>query len=276
MQNSKRLLTALLIALLLAPAQSWAAWAFVGSPGKVSNKASGTTLVLNVSAPGTTAGDVVCVCVAADNVQTTDGQTTLVSLGDQAGNTYTRLLEFTNGQGGAASGATASLHCGIQTTGLSTSQTITATFSSSITAKSMRTTEFSFGAGSTFSVSGSATSADDAVDPPSQTISSLASQEYLWLHCAAHEGPISDVATTSTNYTIMGDAQNSGTTGGSAVTNMSDFGEYRILTATTDTVDIGWAAADGAQVYVALLESAVGGGGASSCNVPIGLMGVGC
>jgi hypothetical protein len=198
------------------------------------------------------AGDILIVIIAKDNTGTTDGDFAEISgVSDSKGNTYTKAKEFTNGQGGAGSGATVSVWFSKITTALGTTDTVSATFASAITAKAMTLAEFSVAAGASLVVAASAATAGDAVSSVSTSITGLASQQYLFIAGDAYEGS-GATKTESTGFTAIPSA---GTTGGGAATNMMVFGAYQIATATGATYSPTFSAsADIAQVLIAFQE----------------------
>lgn len=238
------------------------AWSHNASfPIATSNKTSGSSISYPSVGPNVSAGDFVIVCVAKDNTQTTDGETSEVtSVTDSSGtNTYTKLKEFTNGQGAANGGATISLWGCVLATALTGGSGWTANLSGSVTAKAIMIDVYSIGAGSSVTVEGSATLANDNADPGSMTISGLTSQEYLFFRAIACENDNTGLGITpTTNYTGVS-ATGAGTTGGGNASNMSIKAERRIFTGTGDTSDpTANATFDCASVYVALKEASAG------------------
>lgn len=247
----KRLLAFILCLTLALPAQ--AAWSFLNGLGTANDKTSTHTSFTITTSAAAEVNNVIIVCTAWDNTDTTDLESTRISVSDAAGNTYTRAKEFTNSQGAAAAGATSAIFTSKVTTQLNSGSTITITSDTARVASAATAEEYSFTSTSTISVSGSATAADDGADPSSMTISSLGSQEYLWVHCLAAEGPGTDSNTESTNYTRDG---GSGTTGGGTASNMEVLAEHRVFTGTSDSVDMtsNTGDRDYTQTYVALKE----------------------
>jgi len=191
---------------------------------------------------------------AGDNLSGSDGDNSEhVSLVDDRSNTWTKLKEFTNAQAGAATGVTASIWMTQIATQVETTDNITLTFSSAITAKTLRVARFTVAAGKTFSLVGSASGAADAsLTGSNLTISSLANAEHLFLHLAGIEGPSADVYTSPTNYTA---SVQGGNNAGGAATNIVANSSFRILTATTDSAQgSNDTARDWASVYVAVDE----------------------
>src|SRR5215468_2817798 len=164
--------------------------AWTGGPGGFASntsKTAGTTLALAVPAFTWAVNDYVVVYIACDNTGTADGDNSEISsVTDTQSNAYTKLKEFTNAQGSAASGATAALYGSKLTAALGSTDTITITFANSVTAKAAAAECYSLGgAGNIVTVAGSATLATDGADPGAITISGLASQEYLFVACVA-------------------------------------------------------------------------------------------
>ena len=217
---------------------------------------SGTTLAITtgVLAP---VGGCIIVSTAWDNTDTADGETTRLSCTDSAGNTYTKAVEFTNGQGAAAAGATVAVFFTDVTVDLPVGGTITVTCDTARTVKvaAARWFDKTVRTNTTTAISYQ-TNAGDAADPASMTISGLPSREYLFFHAVGLEGLTTDVITYSTNYTSTnGDGTNNG---GAADTNMNVRSEWRVLNWTGDSVDMGVSVArDYAQVFIAFREENV-------------------
>lgn len=227
------------------------AFGALSNNGAGSNKAASTSVTNNLSATTASAGDLVIVRVALDNTSTVDAQTSEVSsiTDSVGGNTWTKYGEFCNGQGGAGSGATVSVWGTVLANAMSAA-TITANLANSVTAKAMRITSCTIGAGVTISVNSLQTLANDGADPGNMTISGLSSAEYLFIRAIAVEDPgVSLTPTASYN-----DTGSTATSGGGAATNMGIHGEYRILTGTGDSSNPTVVAADSASVYFALKE----------------------
>lgn len=230
------------------------AFGYVGGAGTANSNSSGTTLALTVSAT-IEAGNLALVLIAKDNFGTTDADHSEVSsVTDSAGNTYAKMLEFTNGNGSAGAGATNSIWASVLASQLSSGVgVITATFANAITCKAMLCHEFTVGAGSTLSVAGSTSNARDATSPGSLTVSGLASGEYLWVRGIASESDNFTGLTVTSGYATLGLAA---AIGGSSALSMASRGEYRILTATSSTSNPSLFNADHACVMVAIQEIA--------------------
>ena len=217
----------------------------IGTLGTGGSNTSNTTLVLTTSAAAE-AGNVVILTIAKDNVSTTDGNTTEVSsVADSSSNTWTKLREFCNGQGGANLGAVVSVwQCKVSTT-IASGGTITATFASAITAKAMSAWEFQ--TTGTLEIAGTPVDlANDAADAGSMAISGLASGEYLFFRGIAFEDTGSFTPTAS--FTAITAAAGGGVGGAS----MQVQGEFIILTGTGATSDPSNNSKDQAAVFFAL------------------------
>ncbi len=231
------------------------AWGITGTNFGTSEKVSDTSI--SVAVAGTSeAGNVLIVAVGIDNLTTTDGETTDVSVSDSQGNTYTRIKEQTNGNAAAAAGATVALFFSKLATALveGNGDTVTATIAGAVTAKGIGCFELTIGAGNVVSVAGSTSGVGDNADPAALTISDLASQEYLWLYAIALEGPNSDTWTPDADYTSQ---SGGGTSGGGAATNINLKLDARIFSSTTDTYDGSNSSnRDHAHAFAALKEAA--------------------
>lgn len=238
----------LLAVALLSPC--WGTFVTQGSIGTGNSKTSGTTVTVTTTAVAN-AGDLVVVIIGSDNTDTTDLETTHWTVTDSAGgNTYTRAKEFVNGQGAAAGGIEVGVYYSRLATQLASGGTITGTRDSAVTAKAMRGWRFTVG--DAVSVAGSGTLANDAADPGSMTISGLTSAEYLFLRAGALESDLGTV-TPTTNYTAI---PRTATTGNPEPSNAGCYGEFRIVTATTETSNPTVRITDNVSVFVAFQEGA--------------------
>lgn len=200
------------------------------------------------------AGNVLVVAIAKDNAASANGNTSEVtSITDAVGgNTWINAREFCNARGAANGGATSSLWYCKLASDMPSGTSITANFSASTTAKTVVAWAYSTSAGAVLGVAGNAADvASVAANPANQTISGLASREYLFIRALAVERS-SFSFTGTTNYTGFG---TNTTSGGVDDTNIEVACEFRILTGTGDTVTSNAGAFDTAAVYVALIES---------------------
>jgi len=253
-------LLGILFALLLAPlilsfseGQAWGAWGDLGSVCTNSSKTSGTTLVCNFG-PG---ADRRILCITGwDNTDTADGQTTRLSIADDQVNSWLKVGEFTNTNGGAAAdGSTVAAFISANTTG--TFYSITITSDTARIAKAVKCWLFTAGAGNSVSLAGTLQTSAGSGSAESMTISGLTSREYLFVRNIGYESNAGTTGLTATaSYTTMGIV---GTDGGGEASNMGVAGELRILTATGDTSDptfTGDTSHDDASLYFALQEAA--------------------
>jgi len=202
-------------------------------------------------------GDLVLACLASDNVQTTDGTSTLHStLTDNAGNTYTKIHEYTIGKGASNGGATCSLWRCTLTNAVTTSNTITFALTLSKTAKC--------GVGCVFTNSGGAVSvagtpqvlANSVADPGSMSLSGLSSKEYIFFRGIASETNSTALMTATAGFQRGHDV----TSGGGSAANMRAGYEWDIDTATGSTSDPTFSNLDHASIFIAV-EAAAGSGG---------------
>ncbi|MBI4085513.1 MAG: hypothetical protein HY432_03360, partial [Candidatus Liptonbacteria bacterium] len=170
------------------------------------------------------------------------------------GNTWTKGGEYTNGQGGAAAGATVSVWYSVITNTIPSGGTITATLGSAVVAKAMTAWEFDIDAGNTISVVAGTlqTLAVDGTQPGSMTISGLTSGEYLFVRGIGRESGGSSAFTPTASYTALTQAE-SATNG---IGGIRAGGEFRIVTATGETSNPGWDNRDMASVFFALRTEA--------------------
>lgn len=249
------LLLGMLVFTLTGVNEAQAAFAVGGATCTAQSKAAGTTLACTVATENLDAGNIAVLWFAGDDAATattTDHNSMLLtSVTDSALNTWTVHRCFTNVQTTAAeNGATTCIATSKLTTALVVGATITANFTTT-TAKAIVVKEFTIGAGNTIAVAGTPQDlANDGADPGSMTISGLANSEHLFVRSTALERE-DGIWTPTTSYTTSGCAT---TTGGGAASNMNICGEFRILTATSDTSDPTATNVDNASIFIAFDE----------------------
>jgi hypothetical protein len=241
----------LLCLLLCWPRPGQAATAHIGLIISDGNETSGASFTTSVAVAQLDAGNVGLVSVAVDNTGTTDADHGEVSsVTDSVSNTYKKLKEFTIGQGAAGAGITVSLWYTRASQNLTTSGTLTVSFSNTVTAKAVVMHEFTVG--NDLTVAGSSQTTKSGNDFGSLSVSGLATKEYLFYRVAAKETASNTQLTPTANYTAI-THRRSGANGTSSV---GIWGEFRILTATGETsnptLTVG---GDSASVMVALVES---------------------
>src|SRR2546425_4326733 len=230
-----------------------APFASVGSFCTANNNTSSQTWAFPTSA-ALTAGNLGVIVLATDNLTTTNGNTSdHLSIIDTAANTWTKAREFTNGQGTAAAGVTVSIWYSKVSTTLASGQNITADWigTSSITAKAVTCWQFTMGAAS-IAVETGADKADTGVDASGITLSGLPNIQHLFIRGTGAESATTTY-TASTNYTAFTHTSSTDVVG--STTSMGARGEFRILTATTDSTDpTASGAKDHASTMVALKQ----------------------
>lgn len=240
------------------------AFASVGSIGTGSEKTSDNSFAITTTATAEV-GNVVVVLVAIDNITTDPGaasaETTDITVTDSAGNTYTRAVEFTNGNTTAGNSVTAGIFYSQLTSQLGSGGTITINLSGNATAKGASAHEFTKDSGTTLSVVGKVTQpTDSSADVAAYSNSGLASKEYLFVH--VHGIEWTTASGTWGNDADYTDITGDGTSGGGNTTNIRVQGGFRIATLTGDEVDTSFdSSTDHAQALIALEEVAAGGGG---------------
>lgn len=246
----------ILLILFLFPLFTNGQLAAIANSNSGQQKAANSTMPLGASSTSTAVASnvLVVVTVAFDNTGGTDGDNAeVVSIisSDPGNITLVKAKEFTNGQGGAASGSTVSVWYGVTTGALSGAGGYTVNFSNTVTAKAGMVRYFSKGASTSIGVFTSSDLANDGADAGSITLSSLTNQEYLFIRACAIESNAA-TGTASTNFTNM--ATVTGTTGGGAAGNMWNQSEYRITTTTSQATDPTTGSADIASTMIAFYE----------------------
>lgn len=254
-----RFIRLLLMVGVLSTLPILAAFASSGNMGTGTSKTDGVTVAISSTAQTANVGDLVVILISADNVDTTDVETTHWSVADSTGsNTYTRIGEFVNGEGAAAAGVQVALFYSRLTAELAATSTITATTDSTIIAKAIRGWRFTTGA--SIAVAASATPANwDQASPGDMTLSGLASKEYLFFRAVAVESDNSVGGGAATSgWTGI---PRSGTSGGNEQSNVSTAGEFRVLTGTGETSSFAFSGGtqrDNSNWFAAFEEAAGG------------------
>jgi hypothetical protein len=197
--------------------------------------------------------------IGKDNDAIADGASTDVSsVTDTAGNTWEKLIEFTESPSGANTGACVSVWRARITTQLTTSDTVTANFANSCTSKTLGILNVQVAAGQTLNIAtgGSTTQGVNGSTGFSGSLSGLASKEYLFLLAQACEINSQTGGATSYTTTNMGNANT-----GTAATSIASRSHHRVLTGTGDTPTYtSPGTADKAFVFIALEEATPAGG----------------
>lgn len=229
-------------------------WSFVQHYGSTEEKFSASSMQVFSPVEAIPAGRVLICSIASDNVQTADGNSSLISsvVGSYSG-IFTKLGEYTNGQGAAGAGITVSVWARRVLEDIPGGyDTITINLANPTVARCAYVTIY-HASGSTLSVGAVQGSANDT-DPAEMTLSGLSNREWLLLRVDATEresfGYIS-----STNYTDLGTTT---TTGGDSESNVSIGSEYRVATVTGDTTNPTTGTPQSASLYIALSDEIIG------------------
>ncbi len=208
------------------------------------NKESSTSL--SVATSDCEGGWLVLFAVACDNLDGGDGDFGVVSsVTDTAGHTWTKIVEYTNGQGAAGAGVTLSLWYTIPPKPASFS--VTANFRAAVTAKVGATYQLKINRIDPVNIAAIQTRVDDGVDAGPLTLSGLENDWYYFLRFTALEG-VSGVTPTA-DWT---EALDFSTSGGTSDTNIALHTEVRGLTTTSATSDPTTAAADSVSALIAI------------------------
>jgi hypothetical protein len=233
----------------------------IGAAGTGTANTSGTSVTFTASAT-LEVGNTVVLCCAKDNTSTTDGETNeWGSVTDATGNTWTKLKEHCKSGGSAASGVTGAIYIsgtsgnGYKLTNQIANGGTISIATSSVVAKAVTGWEFTSTNGLEVASAYQTTTATGSSSPGSQSISGLASGEYLYLRLCAVERENVDL-TPTTNYTeitgIIADA-------GGSTDSIYAVGEFRIpASSTSNTSNPSLTQSpDSASIFVAFKERAV-------------------
>ena len=209
-------------------------------------KGSGTFCPLNSPSLGSTSRTWGIAAFASDNASGTDGFTNLHSgMTDSvpaSGNVYTKVYEYTNGQGSAAAGITLSVWIVLMPNGYSTNTNgIQVNLSTAVVAKAGFMSLYTIGSGNTLEHTSGAVAggAYDGVNLPSLSLSGLTNKEYLFLRMNAVERDgIVYTRDTANGWLWWNSNLVNGqtSTGGGATSNAGVSSEVRIAT-TTGAID---------------------------------------
>jgi hypothetical protein len=200
------------------------------------------------------------VCVlAVDNISTGGGETsdhTLVT--DDAGNTWTKQVEFSNAQGGAAS-CTVSIWTTVATAELSSGAAITFDILSNRTAWAATCKEFTISVGDELTQRDKVTRELDNAVPDSLDSGTVAAISHLWIHGIC--GETSDTGYSATSGWATFAFGSSTTSGGGSAGNMAARADYIIVSTTTENNNPNWAdAPDHARGMLAFEETTAAAG----------------
>lgn len=236
--------------------------AALGTMGVAAGFASNTSGALTTATTALAAGDFGLMIVATDNINTgsTDANNNEHTSVTGGTGTWTKLGEWANNNGGAASGVTVSVWL-FEASGTNAIGTVfTINFSSALVEKAVTMYAFSKAAGTSIVLDTTAspnpiTSAADASnDFASVSFSGLASVARLYFRGLGKEANSAIAITPSTNFTETGRTRSQ-----NAASAVIVRGEFRINTSTGETSNPTLAASgDTAGLFLALIESTSG------------------
>lgn len=223
----------------------------LGATGSSANNQA--TLVLTLAA-SVSKGDLMIVVVADDNrlgsADADGSEVSSVQANGSPATAFTKIIGWSNNNAAAQAGASCSLWAGIAKADLTTSNTITATFTSSTLsdATAMTARRFTYSSAGLLTVVGvgpTNTLSNDAADPGSLDATTV-NAEHLRIRGIGAEVGNNTSLTPTAGWTAW-DNGNSAATGTSA--EMCARAEHHISTGTSDASDPTYVAADCASVY---------------------------
>lgn len=228
------------------------AFAFVSRTLQGTNKtaSTGVGFTYNAALP---IGRLVILFYVTDNTGTTNGEYaanehTAVTCG--VGNIYTKITEYSFGNGSAGSGVTYSIWYSVLTVATATGTSLTLSFNGTVTAKACFVTNFTFDTTKTIAVAGFERLGSLNTTAPLLTCPGISSPCLLLRTCGIESTSVTP--TVDSGWTSIG---NIGTTGGSANTNVAHFAEYVVLNSTTDaTNQPSYGTADRVDIALTLYE----------------------
>lgn len=238
------------------------AFTSIGSLGSAASVSADQTSIVLTTSAACEVGHLALFFLACDNAQGLDiDEGAVASVADSGGNTWSKLIEFPNGQGLAQAGAVISLWYTIATAQINNGGTITATFSNAASRDAVACSAWEYSLGtSAIALAGSTSLAIDAGDIGQPiTLSGLASAAYLWIRAQAIEASGNNLGTQTSGWTKI--TASTASTGVVATSMVLD-GEFKISTGTSETSDpSGSAVRDSAAVLIALAEYTPAAGG---------------
>lgn len=181
------------------------AWGAFNACGTGGNVAASASEVHTIATNALAVGDVGIIYCCMDNLGTVDGWSNqLLTVVDSQGNQWWKLGEWLNTVGGVAGdGVASAIWASHITKALAiTTDTVTLTFSGSITAKAWAMQKSSVAAGNTFKrIAYSGLTIDASLTGPAHSISGLANVAHAALCLDGLEGPGSDTYTQDAAFT---------------------------------------------------------------------------
>lgn len=202
-----------------------------GSFVSVNNKTAATSLAIIPSAPAT-AGRLAVLLIATDNLSNVTASNNVLSIRDSQNNIWFKAGERSDGSAAGAGATIAMFYC-VPSTTIATTNSITASFNGSITAKAASGFIFNTTIQNPTPLTSSATGSQSTT-PGSLNLSNLTSGagNYLFFRGLAVEDTTTNLLTVTTAFTA---STANGTSGGGGATNMQVRGEFRIATTSSLT-----------------------------------------
>jgi hypothetical protein len=231
-----------------------------GSPtngGTGSNKSASAAVLSGNNGTAIAAGDILLVGVATDNQASADGATSEVtSISTNVGSeTYEKIGEYCNAQGGSNNGATVALFIAQAGAahGVGT-KNWTANLANSKTAKAIAVAKVTIGAGKVYLLEDIKVGVFDGTTPSVTPISGLSAVDHLFVVVTATEDPSASGSFTS--YSVF----NNQTSGGGSASNMGVKLNVQSINgiATGDSpAQVSYPSADGAYIFVSFKEQSI-------------------
>lgn len=226
--------------------------ASVGSGGSVNDTSNSGTIALTTTASVNASDNHFALfSVSSDNTSTTDGDNSEVTGVSGGTGTWSKLAEYTNGQGSAAAGTTVALWLFVPSGANASGATFTATFTSNRSQRRACMWVFSKDSTTTIQLDPETSPQSTATDATngfgSVSFSGLSSQERLYFRAMAKETGSATTLTASTNFTVANSLA-----GGAQI---GLHNEFRINTSTGETSNPTLAdSGDTSSVFVAIEE----------------------
>jgi len=215
--------------------------------GKNNSATSTATLVVTLT-QGASVGDMIVVCVAADN-QGSAGAISIASVTDSKSHTYTSRVSRNNDPGTASSGASVAIFTAPVTTAMTTSDTVTINFSPNTTSKAAVLWEIAAGATEFPKYLSNGGSTGSGTNPSLQSTSIGSGDAVIYALAAESNATLTgDSDTTNGNWsTLYTDVGNTGT----SLTSMRVGSQYKVTTGTaTQTWNTTLTTSDWAISYI--------------------------
>ena len=215
--------------------------------GKNNSATSTATLVVTLT-QGASIGDMIVVCVAADN-QGSAGAISIASVTDSKSHTYTSRVSRNNDPGTASSGASVAIFTAPVTTAMTTSDTVTINFSPNTTSKAAVLWEIAAGATEFPKYLSNGGSTGSGTNPSLVSTSIGSGDAVIYALAAESNATLTgDSDTTNGNWsTLYTDVGNTGT----SLTSMRVGSQYKVTTGTaTQTWNTTLTTSDWAISYI--------------------------